>query len=99
MRKKDTLLAMTLVLIIGFVSISQAQGCGKQRPFMKNKLLYEGLTEEQQEQIKKLRTELDKEIIPLRGEIDIKQAELKKLLVADNPNKGAVDKKVDEIFI
>ncbi len=55
------------------------------------------LTEEQQAQIDELKTALEKEMLPMRTKLEVKQAELQELLVADNPNKGAIDRKIDEI--
>jgi Spy/CpxP family protein refolding chaperone len=55
------------------------------------------LTEEQQAQIEKSKLNLDKEILPLSADLNVKQAELDKLLLADKPDKKAVYKKIDEI--
>jgi len=57
----------------------------------------ESLTEEQQKKIQELQTALEKQLQPVKADLDIKQAELKKLLIADKPDAGAVNKKIDEI--
>jgi len=56
-----------------------------------------GLTAEQKEQIKKIRLETQKAMLPLQSQIEVKAAELKSLLVSDNPAAGAVNAKLDEI--
>jgi len=56
-----------------------------------------GLTEDQKKQIEKLKLDLDKAVMPLENQIEVKGAELKGLLIADNPNLGAVNAKLDEI--
>jgi Spy/CpxP family protein refolding chaperone len=55
------------------------------------------LTEEQQTQIEKSKLNLDKAILPLNAELDVKKAELDQLLLAEKPDKKAVYKKIDEI--
>jgi|GEM_PF-3369731 Spy/CpxP family protein refolding chaperone len=57
----------------------------------------ESLTEEQQKKIQELQTALDKQVQTIKADLEIKQAELKKLLIADKPEAGAVNKKIDEI--
>ncbi|MBN1893843.1 Spy/CpxP family protein refolding chaperone [bacterium] len=57
----------------------------------------ENLTEEQQHKIQELKTALEKQIMPIQADIEIKQAELQKMLIADKPDAGAVDRKIDEI--
>lgn len=55
------------------------------------------LTEEQQKKIDGIQAQLDKELVPLQADLGILEAELKKLMVSENPDQGAIDKKLDEI--
>jgi Spy/CpxP family protein refolding chaperone len=55
------------------------------------------LTEDQQKQIDKLKLDLEKAVLPLETQLGVKAAELKALVVADNPNAGAVNAKLDDI--
>lgn len=61
------------------------------------KLFSKGLTEEQENQIKKLHLEFDKEILSLKGDIDVKSAEMKKLLITEDPDQKVIEQKIEEI--
>jgi Spy/CpxP family protein refolding chaperone len=56
-----------------------------------------GLTEDQQKKAQALDLETEKAVLPLKAQLDVKTAELKALAVAENPDKGAIDKKIEEI--
>lgn len=56
-----------------------------------------GLTEEQKEKIESMKVELQKSLNPVKSELSVAAAELKKLMIADNTNQSAIDKKVEEI--
>jgi Spy/CpxP family protein refolding chaperone len=56
-----------------------------------------GLTEEQEKKVQALDLELEKTLLPLKAQMEVKIAELKGLALADNPDKGAIDKKIDDI--
>jgi len=55
------------------------------------------LTDAQQEQIKALQLELEESITPLKSEVRVLDAELKKLLIADGASQRDIDRKIDEI--
>lgn len=55
-----------------------------------------GLTEEQQEQIKNLRTDYLKDIQPLKNELKINKAKLDALLTEDNPDMNEINKLIDD---
>ncbi len=57
------------------------------------------LTEEQMQQIEELRTMHMKETMPLKNEMDVKQAELKSLSSGDDVNMKDVNNKIDEISV
>lgn len=62
-----------------------------------NRLKYLDLTETQQGQAKTFFTEMQKQATPLRADIQVKQAQLDKLMIADQPNENAIYAKMDEI--
>jgi len=55
------------------------------------------LTEEQLEKIKDIKTSLMKEVTPLCTKLKTLRAELDELLIAEKPDMGAVNKKIDTI--
>jgi Spy/CpxP family protein refolding chaperone len=63
-------------------------------PAMREKL---GITAEQAAKIHMATTELRKAQIRSRADLEVKQLELSELLRADNPDRAAIDKKLDEI--
>jgi Spy/CpxP family protein refolding chaperone len=58
-----------------------------------------GLTDEQQKKIDALDLETEKVLLPMKAQIEVKAAELKGLALAENPDKGAIDKKIEEIGV
>jgi Spy/CpxP family protein refolding chaperone len=55
------------------------------------------ITEEQKEQIKEIKTDHMKEVLPIRNQIDEKQAQLKTLSTADKVDMPKVNKTIEEI--
>ena len=55
------------------------------------------LSEEQQAQLEAITTETMKEHLPIRSKLQTLKAELDELLIADNPNQGAINRKIDEM--
>jgi Spy/CpxP family protein refolding chaperone len=55
------------------------------------------LTDAQKKQMEEINQNLDKAMIPLKAQVELKQAELKTLLVVEKPDKSAIDKKIEEI--
>ncbi len=55
------------------------------------------LNQDQQKKVETLQNTLEKQMIALQAELRVKEAELQRLMVADNPSKSAVEKKVEEI--
>jgi Spy/CpxP family protein refolding chaperone len=56
-----------------------------------------GLSEDQQKKVEALDLEIEKVLLPLKAQMDVKAAELRVLAVAENPDKAAIDKKIEEI--
>lgn len=97
MKTKHPILTTAVILIAIVVS---AQTFGQEPGKLKRAHECCGmmdLTEEQQAKIEELKTNLEKAILPMKTKLGVKQAELQELLVAENPNKAAIDKKIDEI--
>jgi Spy/CpxP family protein refolding chaperone len=100
MSQKIILRSVVVLAVLALTSMALAQG-----PHPKMKMIKSGgpccipdLTEEQQTQIDKLHLDLDKVVMPLKADLEVKKAELDKLLVTDKPDKKAVHKKIDEIY-
>ena len=55
------------------------------------------LTDQQKKDIDKIHSDATKEQIDRRADIQKAQVELRDLLKADNPNQGAIEKKIGEI--
>ena len=55
------------------------------------------MNEEQQEKSKALHQQLDKDLMTMNADLDLLNAELKRLLIDDSPNRGAIKAKVEEI--
>jgi Spy/CpxP family protein refolding chaperone len=89
---------MVVLAVLAMTSLALAQG---PRPMMEMQCgggpCLPDLTEAQETQIEKSKLNLDKEILPLTADLDVKKAELDKLLLAEKPDKKAVYKKIDEI--
>jgi len=56
-----------------------------------------GLSDQQMEQVRKLRVEHEKEMTDLHAKIRIARLDLKELLIADKPDRGAIEKKISAI--
>ncbi|MBN1547285.1 MAG: periplasmic heavy metal sensor [Syntrophaceae bacterium] len=99
MSQKIVLRSVVVLTVLALASLAMAQ-----EPHHKMKMMKYGgscipdLTEEQDSQIKKLNLDLDKTVMPLKADLNVKKAELEKLLLADKPDKKAVHKKIDEIM-
>ena len=57
------------------------------------------LTPDQQKKIETIKAESDKKVVQYRADLKIKDAELDKLMVAENPAKKDIDSKIDEISV
>ena len=55
------------------------------------------LTDVQQKQIENLRTAMQKQAVELRSKIQLDRIDLRELLRADEPNRPAIEKKLDDI--
>ncbi len=55
------------------------------------------LTEEQQEKVKTIRMGSAQELLAMKGKMEVLSAELRNLMIAENPDRKAIDKKIDEM--
>lgn len=55
------------------------------------------LTDAQKKQMEELRTSMQKQAVKLRSSVQLDRIDLRELLKADEPNKAAIEKKLDEI--
>jgi len=91
---KRTLIPAAVVLLMLFAQ-SFAQVGGR----LKRIHEFQGLdlTEEQQVQIEQINTDAMKAHLPIRSKLQTLNAELDEILIADNPNRGAINRKIDEM--
>jgi Spy/CpxP family protein refolding chaperone len=102
--QKGNTMKTTLRLSLAFTALfvlAAFAGFGKDRgkALMHEHGLFgiENLTDAQKKQIQDIRQEMEKASIPLKAQVELKHAELKTLLVAEKPDKTAIDKKIEEI--
>ncbi|HOK39180.1 MAG: Spy/CpxP family protein refolding chaperone [Bacteroidales bacterium] len=103
--KTQKLIITSLVIVFSSLLLikpllAQHHGCkGHEQPPKSHECFIEGLTDEQKSKIEKIKLDSDKKIQELKAELKIKDAELDKMIIADNPDKKAIDKKIDEISV
>jgi len=92
---------ITIILTSLLVGVSLAQPPGKREPHPeKGERFLEripDITDEQKEQIKDLKTDHMKEVLPLRNQIDEKQARMKTLSTAEKVDMAKINKTIEEI--
>jgi Spy/CpxP family protein refolding chaperone len=93
-------------LVAGLLSSSLAQpgpGTDKQmrpddaRPRREAMMKDLKLTDQQQAQMDKMRIEMKKQQVTLQGKIRLLRVEMQELLLAENPDKNAIQKKMKEV--
>ena len=97
-----TIFSMLIVLTLAF---SQGHRPPQARPdqpprpreALREKLQLLDLTAEQREKIETMRLELQKKIIPIRAQIELKQLDMRSAMKADKPGEAAILKIVREI--
>ncbi len=103
--KTQKLIIASLVIIFSSLLLArpllaQHPGCkGHEQPPKSHECFIEGLTDEHKAKIEKIKLDSQKKIQELKAELKIKDAELDKMMIADNPDKKAIDKKIDEISV
>jgi Spy/CpxP family protein refolding chaperone len=106
LRSKQIVLPIAALLLIAGTAFAQppemhGKGEGKEgahgRRISEHKGMIPGLSEEQQEQIKALKTEHMKAMQPLRNQLGEKKARLRTLTTADKVNMAEINKVIDDI--
>lgn len=106
LRSKGIVLPIAALLLVAGTAFAQPPGMHEQGPGREgmhgskmsgHKGMIPGLSEEQQEQIKTLRTEHMKAVQPLRNQLGEKKARLRTLTTADKVNMTDVNKIIDDI--
>ena len=96
MEKRKFTIVTAILICIAMGTLIYAQG-RYLVPVKGGRLGLPDLTEEQQEKIQSLNLDLQKELIPIRSQLELKNVELKALLIVDNPDEKAINSKIDEI--
>jgi Spy/CpxP family protein refolding chaperone len=101
-KNKVILLSLVLVIALAIISFGFAGEDGKKdekkpMPRMKEFLEKLKLTPDQQKQMEKMKFDLEKQQVKIRAEMMTAGIELKELLAAEVPDKGAIEKKLDEV--
>lgn len=95
MKAKTILKSLFISGLVLFMTTAQAQPCDHGK---KNKMDFiPELTDQQKEQISDKRTAHLKNVQSIKSDLDIKRAEKRKLMLQDDADKKAIDKKIDEI--
>jgi len=97
--------AIFSMLIICTLAFSQGSRPPEARPDqpprpraeLREKLQLLDLTAEQRESMETMRVELQKKIIPIRAQIELKQLDMRTAMKADKPNEAAILKIAREI--
>lgn len=102
MQTKYFKIAIITVILTGLlVGVSLAQPPGKKGPNPERGERFleriPNISEEQKEQIKELKTDHMKEVLPLRNQVDEKEAHLKTLSTADKVDMAKINKTIEEI--
>jgi Spy/CpxP family protein refolding chaperone len=97
MKRKMWIATAAVAALIFAVSAAFGQPKVEKKAFRHGGPAIPGLTEEQEKKVQALDLELEKTLLPLKAQLEVKIAELKGLALVDNPDKGAIDKKIDDI--
>ena len=89
-----TIPAILLVLMVFAHAMGQEMGMHR---YARHHWGIPDLTDEQKEQIEQIQTETQKITTPLRSKLNTLSAELDELLIAENPDRNAIDSKMDEM--
>ena len=104
MKTQKLVIASLVIVFSSFLLtkpvLAQYAGCKEhQQSPRSHEYFIEGLNDEQKAKIEKIKLDSGKKIQELKAELKIKDAELDKMMIADNPDKKAIDKKIDEISV
>lgn len=95
------IIVLTVLALMTTVAVSNAQRGNRlnanESNYNQRKCMIPDVTDEQEQKIDALRTAHWNEVKSMRADIDILQAELRKLRIADNSDTKGMDAKIDQI--
>lgn len=95
---KTKLMIVSIVLVsFTLTSLAQEKPADCRHEKNKKECNIEGLTEQQSDAIKAIRTEMRNNNTQLKADLEIKKAELNKMLLQEKPAEKEIDKKIEEI--
>lgn len=98
MRLKQTLSLVLLTMFASAIAFSQEPPKRPRGEMMGQRLMERlNLSDDQKNHIEKLRTDFQKQQIGQRAKVQTAAVELRQLLRAENPDKAAIEKKINEV--
>lgn len=98
MKLKQTLSLLLLTAFVSTFAFSQNPPVRPRGDMMGPRLMERlNLSDDQKNQIEKLRTDFQKQQIAQRAKVQTAAVELRQLLRAENPDKAAIEKKIQEV--
>ncbi len=91
---KRIAMMVALILIVNSISIYGQQDKTKQPHRFMSKL---NLTDEQKKDVEKIHFDAAKQTVTQKAKLETARIELRQLLKADNPDKSAIEKKINEM--
>jgi Spy/CpxP family protein refolding chaperone len=92
MKKLGVFVAVALVMVSASLYSQPVEGKGSRKFIEQLKL-----TEEQKKDVDKIRLDMEKQEIAQKAKNETARVELRQLFKADNPDKSAIEKKMNEI--
>lgn len=98
---KLKLIIFSTLLLAGIFTASPmfSQMDGKKHKEEHKNCVMDELSPEQKTKVESIKAESDKKTVQLRADLKIKQAELNKLMIAENPSKKEINSKIDETSV
>jgi Spy/CpxP family protein refolding chaperone len=98
MRRQQTFSLLLLAALVSMPALSQEPPKAPPGQMMRPRFMERlNLSKEQKSQIEKLRADFQKQQIAQRAKIQTAAVELRQLLRAENPDKAAIEKKINEL--
>jgi Spy/CpxP family protein refolding chaperone len=98
MRLKQTFSLLLLTAFVSMPALSQKRPMAPREDMLHPRLMERlNLSKEQKSQIEKLRADFQKQQIAQRAKVQTAAVELRQLLRAEDPDKAAIEKKINEL--
>lgn len=89
---------MLAIMLLSIIQVSaQSQKDQKQKGERTNPLMFLNLSEKQETQAKEFHSQMKEKVTPIQLDLEEKEIQLQKLMIADEIDESAVFAKVDEI--